>query len=254
MLNKELLITSAKKKEQRKVKLTIGRHESFGLIAFGYNKDFYGSLDVVPYWGTTNDVMSSLIYLLSVVEMTTLGAPSEVTVFVEGYTQSISSSNTQDGDTYSMNNSEGKIRYLTFDPPDRVLGSRDTQTDLKYYVEEVPWEVQNAEQGTSDGWWRRGVVDSTMQVHRGLLFRSNSTGLKRSNSLEWASKHRYCDGSSASREYPDTFRDCWSIRYYKSRWVSSGRGKTRNRHHIATKRCVSRATLSSVTSKEALYA
>lgn len=117
MLNKELLIASAKKKEQRKVKLTIGRHESFGMIAFGYNKDFYGSLDVVPYWGTTNDVMSSLIYLLSVVEMTTLGAPSGVTVFVEGYTQSISSSNTQDGDTYSMNNSEGAIRYLTFDPP-----------------------------------------------------------------------------------------------------------------------------------------
>lgn len=117
MLNKELLIASAKKKEQRKVKLTIGRYESFGMIAFGYNKDFYGSLDVVPYWGTTNDVMSSLIYLLSVVKMTTLGAPSGVTVFVEGYTQSISSSNTQDGDTYSMNNSEGAIRYLTFDPP-----------------------------------------------------------------------------------------------------------------------------------------
>lgn len=51
MLNKELLIASAKKKEQRKVKLTIGRYESFGMIAFGYNKDFYGSLDVVPYWG-----------------------------------------------------------------------------------------------------------------------------------------------------------------------------------------------------------
>ena len=116
MLKKNLLLMG-RKKEQRKVKLTIGRYESFGMIAFGYNKDFYGSLDVVPYWGTTNDVMSSLIYLLSVVEMTTLGAPSGVTVFVEGYTQSISSSNTQDGDTYSMNNSEGAIRYLTFDPP-----------------------------------------------------------------------------------------------------------------------------------------
>ena len=80
--------------------------------------------------------------------MTTLGAPSGVTVFVEGYTQSISSSNTHDGDTYSMNNSE-RHPLSNLRPPRRVLGSRDTQTDLEYYVEEDPWEAQDAEQGTS---------------------------------------------------------------------------------------------------------
>ena len=145
MLNKELLIASTKKKEQRKVKLTIGRYESFGMIAFGYNKDFYGSLDVVPYWGTTNDVLSSLIYLLSVVEMTTLGAPSGVTAFAEGYTQGIS--NGANGDIYAMNNATNSIRYLTFDPPRWVLGSSYGQTDLGrgYYVEEVPWEAPDAE-------------------------------------------------------------------------------------------------------------
>ena len=105
-----------RKKEQRKVKLTIGRYESFGMgVAYGYNKDFFGSLDVVPYWGTTNDVMTSLIYFDSV-EFTQLSVPSGVTAFVEGYTQGISN-NTADGDPYSMGNNTGSVRHLTFDPP-----------------------------------------------------------------------------------------------------------------------------------------
>lgn len=114
MLNKELLIASAKKKEQRKVKLTIERYESFGMgVSFGYSKDFFGSLDVVPYWGTTNDVMGALIYMHAL-DTTSLGAPSGVTAFAEGYTQGIS--NGANGDIYAMNNATNSIRYLTFDP------------------------------------------------------------------------------------------------------------------------------------------
>lgn len=115
MLNKRLLMASAKEKEQRKVKLTIGRYESFGMgVVFGYSKDFYGSLDVVPYWGTTNNVMGVLRYSYAL-DITSLGAPSGVTAFVEGYTQGIS--NSANGDIYAMNNATNSIRYLTFDPP-----------------------------------------------------------------------------------------------------------------------------------------
>lgn len=44
-------------------------------------------------------------------------APSGITAFVNGYTRSINSDQSITGDIYSMDNSEGKIRYLTFDPP-----------------------------------------------------------------------------------------------------------------------------------------
>lgn len=148
MLNKRLLIASAKKKEQRKVKLTIGYYKKVSRYAkYGYSKSYsFGSLDVVPYWGTTNDVMTSLIYTR---EETWFNAPSGITAFAEGYTQSISSG-TITGDIYSMDNSEGKIRYLTFDPPRRLPRSKHTQTNLKYYVEEAPWEALYAEQGPSN--------------------------------------------------------------------------------------------------------
>lgn len=115
MLNKRLLIASAKKKEQRKVKLTIGYYKKISHYAkYGYSKPYsFGSLDVVPYWGTTNDVMNGLVYTR---EETGFGAPSGITAFVNGYTQGITSGKAITGDIYSMDNSEGKIRYLTFDP------------------------------------------------------------------------------------------------------------------------------------------
>ena len=134
-----------RKKEQRKVKLTIGRYKKIGDARYGYDKRFsFGSLDVVPYWGTTNDVMKGLSYTR---EETGFLAPSGITAFVKGYTQGIISGKAITGDIYSMDNSEGDIRYLTFDPPRRLSGSQDTQTDLRrdYYVEEVPWEAQDAE-------------------------------------------------------------------------------------------------------------
>lgn len=56
-----------------------------------------------------------------------------------------------DGDPLNFKSNVGNTIPIYFDPPDRVLGSRNTQTDLKYYVEEVPWEAQDAEQGASYG-------------------------------------------------------------------------------------------------------
>ena len=114
MLNKRLLIASAKKKEQRTVKLTIGYLDG----KYGYSKIYsFGSLDVVPYWGTTNDVMKRLAYTRMGTEFS---APSGITAFAKGYTQGITSGKTIKGDIYSMGNSEGAIRYLTFDPPQTV--------------------------------------------------------------------------------------------------------------------------------------
>lgn len=63
---------------------------------------------------TTNDVMKGLVYTR---EETGFGAPSGITAFVKGYTQGITSGKAITGDVYSMDNSEGAIRYLTFDPP-----------------------------------------------------------------------------------------------------------------------------------------
>ena len=144
MLNKNSLLMG-RKKEQRTVKLTIGHHRTLNDLWYGYNKSYsFGSLDVVPYWGTTNDVIKVLMYSRN---GTTFGAPSGITAFVKGYTQGITSGKAITGDIYSMDNSEGAVRYLTFDPPDGYLDPKDTRTDLGigYYVEEDPWEAQNAE-------------------------------------------------------------------------------------------------------------
>ena len=61
----------------------------------------------------------------------------------------------------------------------------------------------DAEQGTSDDGWCRGVVDSTIKFHRGLLYRSNPMGLNRSDAypLERKSEHGYCNDSNTSKEY-----------------------------------------------------
>ena len=57
----------------------------------------------------------------------------------------------RDGVVFTLEDVGRPIRiWLSVDPPPRrVLGSRDTQTDLEYYVEEIPWEAQDAKQGPS---------------------------------------------------------------------------------------------------------
>lgn len=147
MLNKELLMGS--KQGQRKVVLTIGKMS--GIVnggVYGCNILFgFGSLDALPYWETP-DARGLDLWYSEPYGKTYCQTISGVMIFVEGYPQSIFNDVELDGDPYSMAGEVGGIRYLTFDPPPRrVLGSRNTQTDLRrgYYVEEAHWEAQDAE-------------------------------------------------------------------------------------------------------------
>lgn len=119
MLNKELLIASAKKKEQRKVKLTIGFSSSE--YAWGYSKFGVGSLDVLPYWGARDIRVYSFVYGGRGPMATTVFYLTDdsvkVTAYVEGYKKSIASGYISKDDLYNMEGSEGEVRYLTFDPP-----------------------------------------------------------------------------------------------------------------------------------------
>lgn len=116
MLNKELLMAGAKQ-GQRKVKLTIGVFTLPPGRAYGYNRaDNVGSLDALPWWISEVEAMDFLMYY-TMFKRTGFKAPNGVTVFVEGYPQSISSVSWLDGDPYSMDAEIGGIRYLTFDPP-----------------------------------------------------------------------------------------------------------------------------------------
>lgn len=115
MLNKELLIGA--KQGQRKVQLTIGAFTFPTGKAYGYNRaDNVGSLDALPWWSSEIEAMNFLAYY-TMFKRTSFKAPNGVTVFVEGYPQSISSDSWLDGDPYSMDGEIGGVRYLTFAPP-----------------------------------------------------------------------------------------------------------------------------------------
>lgn len=119
MLNKELLMAGSEQ-SQRKVVLTIGKVAVFSGYAYGYMKDFMDDtqLNVLPYWGTTDNVLERLVHFSSLKTSTfMLDKDPEVTVFVEGYSTSLHNGEVVNGDPYEMRNSEGSTRYLTFDPP-----------------------------------------------------------------------------------------------------------------------------------------
>lgn len=140
MLNKELFLGSTQ--GQRKVKLTIGRNST----DCGYVLGDAGSLDLLPYWGAMKaEIQSFSSYTRTGFYLTDRSVV--VTAYVEGYPQAITSGSLIRGDIYNMVGHSGDVRYLTFDPPRRVLGSSYGQTDLGrgYYVEEAPWEAQDAE-------------------------------------------------------------------------------------------------------------
>lgn len=119
MLNKELLMAGSEQ-SQRKVVLTISKAANFSGYAYGYKKNLMDGtqLNVLPYWGTTDNVLERLVHFdSSNTSIFRLDKDSEVTVFVEGYSTSLHSDNVVKGDPYDMRNSEGSTRYLTFDPP-----------------------------------------------------------------------------------------------------------------------------------------
>ena len=119
MLNKELLMAGSEQ-SQRKVVLTISKVAIFSGYAYGYMKDFMADtqLNVLPYWGTTDNALERLVHFDSLnTSVFMLDKDPEVTVFVEGYSTSLHNGTVVEGDPYEMRNSEGSTRYLTFAPP-----------------------------------------------------------------------------------------------------------------------------------------
>ena len=256
MLNKEQLLMG-NTVGQQPVALTVGVFGRREFHYYGFDAGYFGTLAPVPFWGD-NVRLGTLAYFED--EYRTRCAPTDrscfFTVYISGYENTpIDTGETKEGDCYNFSAKVDQTLYLTFDPPRRVLGSKDTQTNLGRL--EVPWEVLDAEQGSSDDGWRRGVVDSTIKFHRGLLYRSNPMGLNRSGEypLGRKSEHGYCYDSNTSKEYPTTYTKCRPLQGHNRRWVYSRRLlQTRNSNHSESKRGVSRGALQSVISKEALYA
>lgn len=156
MLNKELLMTG--EKGSIKVRLTIGKgkYEISRQDSYGFARDDvvrFGMLNVMPCWGDVH--ISRFIYNPEAdATAFVLTGYSNVRAYVEGYARPIYNVVLM-GDVYELSDPDalGTFKYLTFDPPPRrVLGSHHAPTDLGrgYYVEEVPWEAQDAEQGASD--------------------------------------------------------------------------------------------------------
>lgn len=157
MLNKELLMVGASK-AQKEVRLTVGYSEvveAYGMRYTGYSPTFdVGGINVLPYWNTS--------FLASVLEdeltrtlFVSLSAP------IPNFSLRIKNSRgsnqltwpsgdsltAQDKSNLALRHDVNTEIILTFDPPRRVPRSKHTRTDLGigYYVEEVPWEAQDAE-------------------------------------------------------------------------------------------------------------
>lgn len=261
MLNKEQLLMG-NTVGQQPVALTIGVFGRREFHYYGFDAGYFGTLAPVPFWGD-NVRLGTLAYFED--EYRTRCAPTDrscfFTVYISGYENTpIDTGEIKEGDYYNFSAKVGQTVYLTFDPPRWLLGPKDTRTNLflDYYVEgEVPWEAQNAEQGTSDDRWRRGVVDSAVCVHWGFLYKTEIAGFRRAPSLGGIPANRYLNVSRTSRsnEVALSLLFCWGTRIHKRRWVYSRLlQQARDRNFSASKQGVSRNKLRSVTSKEALYA
>ena len=172
MLNKELLMGASN--EQRPVMVTVASFVDTGDVTnIGYSRQFFnmGKVDPIPYWVSERFEYLYLKYLQSKYpvqfDKSASFAGKGVYPFQEwegatDFTGIVTRSDTEksvafiEGSAYEHLFTEddiGKTIPIYFTPPPRrILGSRNTLTDLRrgYYVEEAPWEAQNAEQGTSD--------------------------------------------------------------------------------------------------------
>lgn len=133
MLNKELLMAGGEQ-SQRKVALTVGSAAfSFGAV-YGYMKGLMldVQLSVLPYWGTTDNVIQYIMYfnISNSSAFLLMKTDTKVTAFVEGYSTSLPSGVAVKGDLYAMYNDEGSTRYLTFDPPPDGYLDPETQKPI----------------------------------------------------------------------------------------------------------------------------
>lgn len=148
MFNKELLMGNTGGQQPVALKVASYRVSSSNLY-YGYGLGYFGWLEPRPFWGNyayLNELKYDNKDNRTRCSMTDRSV--DVTVYVSGYQDSpISSGKSISGDPFRFTAKVGQTMYLTFDPPRRVLGLKDTQTDLRrgYYVEEVPWEAQGAE-------------------------------------------------------------------------------------------------------------
>ena len=161
MLNKELLMGA--KQGQRKVQLTIGVFTLPTGKVYGYNRaDNVGSLDALPWWSSEIEAMNYLAYY-NMFKRTGFKAPDGVTVFVEGYPQSISTDTWLNGDPYSMDAEIGGIRYLTFAPPLPDIYKKVKQVFTRSRKE----GVVNAREGNAYrvGYTRKGKCQQRHGLH-----------------------------------------------------------------------------------------
>lgn len=280
MLNKELLMVG---EAEPHMFIILNNGQGFtdpgDHIHYGYERSYpeamgpsIGNVNRIPYWGSPDSAVLQALY----VSYSDHGGYSTnlrfrymipsvpMSVTIKDLTVEFSNAYSTwlygpYSDIWDFERSENMTLPVYFDPPRRALGSTNPRTNLRrgYYVEEGPWEAQDAEQGTSDDGRRRGVVDSTVQIHRRLLYTSNPMGLNRADGcpLERNSERGYCNDSNTSKEYPTTLPTWGSIRGHNRSWVySKSLLPPRNSNHSVSKRGVSRDALQRVISKEALYA
>ena len=266
MLNKEQLLMG---EHSDNATLFVERGDfTYAQVHYGYMEHpRLGELNKIPYWLSPYYYMNNLFTDVSSdgVERATFGIGGgseltyEVTVTILQNGVSITKPIGKEkvvlfSNALKLDELVGQEVTLIFDPPRWLLGSRDTRTNR--VRRGVPWEVLDAEQGTSDRWCR-GVVDSAVCVHWGFLYKTGIAGFRRAPSLEWISANRYLNVSrtSESSEFATALLFCWGTRIHKRRWVYSRLlQQARDRNFSASKQGVSRNKLRSVTSKEALYA
>ena len=164
-----------------------------------------GNTNRIPYWGSPDSSFLQDLYTSKPERggySTTLrfrymipAVPMSVTI--KGLTAEFSTASGiwlggVDTDIWDLEHSENMTLPVYFDPPRRVLGSRNPQTDLRrgYYVEvEDPLEAQNAEQGSVND--RESELQHSLR-HPTVLRRTIQRDVLHLDFSRWNFKDRYC--------------------------------------------------------------
>ena len=211
MLNKELLMAGATGKEPHILMNVIRYYDSdMGHRYYGYNAySGDGEVSKIPCWGRYGTMAN---YTALEVLATREGLILETMIsFRNPYTPNkleVKRLDTGKFAVFEHDNASASTLFadaslfwasdidigipLIFDPPPRLLfGSRYRQTDLGigYYVEEVPWEAQDAEQGTVNG--TEPELQPSLRHPRVLRRTQQRDGLHLDFS-RWNFKDRWC--------------------------------------------------------------
>lgn len=196
MLNKELLITGITRKEPHVI-LMVDEGYIVSQSADGYGYDKYsgiGMISRIPCWVFNNPAKLQTLATVpesyqTIVSWDDLFYSKRLVITRLDTGRSVEFVNT-DSYTYGLRADDASFftradAYneipLIFDPPQLLFGSRYGQTDLGrgYYVEEVPWETQDAEQGITDGGCGQCLCE---MLHRNLCPRDCIPKIRRRSS------------------------------------------------------------------------